>query len=501
MIKPLTVHVASAVLVLTLSASQLRAQALRFSNRREVARPDYATLRIGPFYSTAAFSQSLGYRWTRSHGSGTDFLIANRRGVIREEGSEFPMISTLTFRNYLLITRNTDLDASIRMSYEYYPLDTQDDQFNVDMVEEGVYGTLSMEYRLTPVVKGTLYDNFTYRTDYVDTRGLTDRFGGQQFEYMRNRFGSNLDWLMAKNKSLGLDLSRMDMVPRDDEFEDQERVSYNESLTYEHLIIPRLVLGARAGVTQTDYEVDTRPKTRNYNYSIFGRYNYGQGEQEGVRLRLTEFSTLAAGIGYSIGAGAGRAITGTGGDITETQRVTAAENDVETATGFIRLSTQLREDLSHRLGYSRRVRTGYKAAFETLDSYDYRLRWDGDATKASLYSKLNVVEPSSVGVREYDDWTSGVTVDYPLVRYITLHMLSAYTVRRNRGTVLDEADVPTEELFDHTTWRSRIGTSFRLTRSVTFNTYVQRVKRESDSDDLAFVRNIFEATLKYSHQF
>jgi len=504
-------HLASAVLVLTLATSRLYAQALRFSNRREVAIPTYATVRIGPFYSTATVSQSVGYRWTRGHGSGTDFLIANRRGIIREDGSEFPLITTLTLRNYLLITRNTDLDASVRMSYRLYPLDTQDDEFNVDIVEEGIYGTLSMEYRLTPVVKGTLFDNITYKTDYIDTRGLTDRFGGERYEYFQNRIGTRLDWLMAKNKDIGLGVSRTDVIPQDDEFADQERVSHNEYAIYEHQVIPRLVLGARATVTHVDYRDRDRADVKIVNYNVFGRYNerlgLGEAGQEGLRLRLTEFTRVSVGLGYSVGVSVGGAAavtvtrTGTEEEPVEQEQLVTGENDAATMTGFVKLRTQLNPRLAHRLSYDRRIRTGYKTALETVDSYEYRLNWDGQATKASLYSTLNVVEPSRVDVREYDDWTSGMTMDYPLVRYVTLHMLSKYTVRRNRGTVLDAANVPTEELYDHKTWTSRIGTSFQLTRSITFNTYAQRVKRESESDDLTFVRDIFAATLKYTHRF
>jgi len=488
-------------LLVVASASHLHGQALRFSNRREVAIPDYAVLRVGPFYSSATISQSLGYRWTRSSGTGTDFLVANRRGAILKDGSEFPMISTLSLRNYLLITRNMDLDASIRISYEYYPLDTQEDQFNVDLAEEGIYGTLSMEYRLTPFIKGTLFDDFTYRTDYVDTRGILDTYGGQQYEYINNRFGTRLDRLMASDKNLGLNLSRTDRIPRSDGFENQESTAYNEALIYEYELFPRFILGTRVGATQTDYRVEERPDTRVYDYSVFGRYNYGETGEEGVRLRLTDLSTLSFGLGYSAGVGAERAITGSGTGTVATQQVTAAETDVATATGFISLRTQLRSDLSHSLGYSRIVSGGFKSAFETIDKYEYRLTWQGYATKATAFSTLSVVEPSDLNVREYDNWTSGLTIDYPLTRSVTLNFLSQYAIRANTGTVVNEANLPVEERFDYTTWTTRLGTTFNLTKTITFNTYAARVRRTSDSDDLEYTRDIVAAILRYTHQF
>jgi len=495
--------------IFLLLAPRAEAQALRFSNRREVAIPEYATLRIGPFYSTAAFTQSLAYRYTRTEGTGTDFLINNRRGEIREDGSEFPIISTLNFRNYLLITRNSDIDASVRISYRYYPLDSQEDDFLVDLVEEGVYGTLSAEYRLSPYVRGTLYDKFTYRTDYVDTRGFTDRYGGRRFEYLKNRIGTSMDWLMAKNKNLGLDLYREDYVPQTAGFEEQERVTYGEGLVYEHLLIPRLVLGARVSAIQNDYKLEERPDTRVYNYSIFGRFNegLGVGGEEGVRIRLTDMTMARFSLGYTAGVGVGARAerVGRGGDVpelTERERISSGENDVATFTGSALLRTQLKPRLYHQAEYDRRVQGGYKADFETVDRYEYRLRWDGHASKATLFSRLRVVEPSSVEVRDYDDWTTGATLDYPLVReLITLHFLAQHTRRVNTGTVTNEEALDEEERFNHDTWTYRVGTSFNLTKKIVFRTYALRVHRESESTDLEFTRDIFEARLTYSHQF
>ena len=205
-------------------------QNLRYSNRREVAIPEYATVRIGPFYSTMLFSQTAGYRYTRSSGAGTDYLTANRRGAILKDGEEFPLVSRLDFRNYLLITRNIDLDMSVRVGYEYYPLKTQENEFFIDLPEDGIGGNLSMEIALTPYIKGTLYERALYRTDYLDDRGMTDYAGGQEYEYFRNTAGMNLDWLMAKDKNLGISVRRLDLQTFDDEFERQDRVTWSESI-------------------------------------------------------------------------------------------------------------------------------------------------------------------------------------------------------------------------------------------------------------------------------
>ena len=86
-------------LVLALAPGLVHAQTLRYSNHRDVDIPDYALFRIGPFYSNWAVSQSVGCRYSRSRGTGTEYLADNRFGAIGEDGLEFPLISVLTMRN------------------------------------------------------------------------------------------------------------------------------------------------------------------------------------------------------------------------------------------------------------------------------------------------------------------------------------------------------------------------------------------------------------------
>ena len=245
--------------LLLLFAPQLAAQHLRYSDHREVRIPDYATVRIGPFYSSMTFFQSVGYRYTRSEGAGTDFLFGTRRGRILEDGSEYPLVSRLTTRNYLLITRHMDLDVSIDISYHHFPMGTQEDELIVQLPPEGIAGSLSTEIRWTPYLRSLIYDDLVYRTDYVDTRGISDDYGGSAYEYFRNKFGINTDWLMAKDKSLSLDLSRTDQVPSDDLYADQESVTYSESISYEQQVFPKLVIGGRARAQQISYGVEDRP--------------------------------------------------------------------------------------------------------------------------------------------------------------------------------------------------------------------------------------------------
>ncbi len=161
----------AAALLLCLSVASVQAQGLRFGNHREIQPPEYALLRIGPFYSNVTFSQLVGYRYVSTQGTGVDYVFGTRRGRFKEDGSELPLITTLSLRNYLIVTRNMDVDLSLRLQNEYYPLDTQENEFFFDLTDESVAGNFSTEFRITPFVRGRVYDNMLYKPDYLDVRG------------------------------------------------------------------------------------------------------------------------------------------------------------------------------------------------------------------------------------------------------------------------------------------------------------------------------------------
>ena len=75
--------IAAAVMLV---ASVAAAQTLRFDEYREPQIPDHANLRLGPFYSDIAFSQSVGYRYSTSSGQGSEYLRQNGYGRVTKDG-------------------------------------------------------------------------------------------------------------------------------------------------------------------------------------------------------------------------------------------------------------------------------------------------------------------------------------------------------------------------------------------------------------------------------
>ena len=494
-------------LVLILFSHSANAQNLRFDNRREVAVPKYAVIRIGPFYSTARFTQSVGYRWTQSSGAGTDYLSGTRRGTIRKDGSELPIISTLTFRNYLLITRNMDLDLSVRARYAYYPLDTQEDDFYIDLVDERITGTLSTEMRLTPYIRGRIYDNLRIRTDYVDTRGIEDEAGGQRYQYFRNTVGLDFDWLMAENRNFGLSFARRDNVALDDDFKEQEYHEYAARALYEHRIAPKLIVGARAGHRWRYYDDPERSDTRIEDYNIFLRARDGAGARMG--LPITDATTLELNLGssagYVVNQRSGEELRD--GEVVERDR--NRDSDSLRVSGAATLRTQMSRNLWHALTYKTGVRSGFNSAFEEYDTWNYRIGYEGGEVGIQVYSRYTAVDPTINADTRYTDWRNGVRITYPLTRMVTLFGSTEYAIRDNRGDedadtsrLGVQTDIDTFETFsDYDTWTSRLGTSFGLTKKVKFNTYIQHYERISDEENLAFTRDTFAANLVFSHQF
>ncbi|MBN2302326.1 MAG: hypothetical protein JXN60_07425 [Lentisphaerae bacterium] len=470
-----------------------RAQALRFSNQRDIAIPEYATLHIGPFYSTITFIQTVGLRYSRSNNTNTSYLIDAQMGAIQEDGLEFPLISRLEFRNYLLIAANIDLDLSLGMSYAYYPMETQEDAFNIHTIEEGIFGNISMTMEITPFVKATLYDNLIVRTDYIDARGFSDEYGGDSYRHWRNTVGVQTDWEMSKKHNLGAYAHILDVMPLEDGYDYYQLTAYHEGIAYTYAIFPGVHIGARADFIQTGYADPDRVDTFLQSYSLTTAL--ARDDENRIGILLGDNTSLTLGIGYAFGYGYGYYWT----DAPE-EDSGVSEGNSESVVGSAALTTQLRKDLSHSVKFAKSIDGGFNTGFETSDEYSYRLYWQGEAASINGGSALRYVQPNSKSVNSYSNWKSDLNLRYPLIRFVDLLFSTAYTVRVNKS--LDsKGGIDAEWANDYATWVSSVGTSFAVTRSIGFSVSYQHIERYSDSSLLAYERDIFLALLSYKHEF
>ncbi len=455
-----------------LLAAPAAAQNLRYDNRREVRVPDDATLRLGPFYSTWVVSLTAGYRYVNTTGSGEDFLFGSSRGALKEDGSDIPLILAFVTRNYLIITPRMDLDVSLGAAYEYYPLGTQDDQFRLFLPDEGLNASLSLGFEPRPYLRGEVYDRFSWRTDYLDTRGMEDRYGGQEFEVFENTVGVELDLLVASSQMLGFGVSRHDRLPLEDGWEEQERVVHAGHLLYEWKPVDYAVVGARAGVSNTDYPATNRSAVLLQEYTLY------------TEIQATDRSRVRAFAGYALA------------DLSADDDREVP--DVSTVVYGGALETELRRDLSHSLSGAHGLRTGYNTAAETFDELQYRIRWSGERTGVEAFTAYRITDPSRSTLNSYTDWTSGVALSRELRPYLTLSASTRYAVRDNEETA--NTDLDPEYRADYETWASRLGLTTRLADELSLLTYVEHVERYSDDPDLEYTRDVLAALLTYRHE-
>lgn len=507
------VRLAIAIGLLAAAPGAARAQQLRFSTHRDVAVPDYATMRIGPFYSSLSLSESAGIRYSAYSGSGEDFYLDNDLGRITEEGLETPLVSELTARNYLLINRSMDLDLSFRIRYAYFPMDTQEDEFSCTAIDPGIIATfggftfratedewyggyqadaytvyatdermgsfanLDLGFNITRFLRGLLYFRPAYRTDYVDTRGRDDSYGGERYEYFQSVAGLDLDWLMAEDKNLALSVSRTDTIPSSNDYDEQESIHYRETARYEQQLGRNTVGGARANFVNRLYPDGDRGDTFEHDYSLF------------AQAQVTASTRMGGSVGMAWG------------EIDEAGSL-ETEDSFDTVVGSFLLATELSPRLNHQADYSRWVRGGYRAGMEIVDEYHYALRWKNDWIAGGYALWFTDVQQEMSTITDYRDWLHQLSLFYPLTRFVTLSAVTQYGIR-------DEDEGPSgavdaiEETFhdDYETWTTRLGTTFHLTKRLVAAAVAEHVERFSDSDDVAFTRDTVALTCTYTYDF
>ncbi len=447
------------------------AQNLRYDNHREVAIPEYATIQLGPFHSSWAFLLTTGYRYVDTTGAGTDFLFGGSRGRLKKDGSDWPIIVDLDTRNYLVIGPHTDLDVSVGLRYEYYPLDTQESEFRVFLPGEGIGANLSMEVSPVPYLRMRLWDGFAWQTDYLDTRGIEDRYGGQRFENISNTIGLDGDLLVADRHNLGFGASRADRWALDDEWDAQTRVTHSGYLLYEYELAEYVIMGLHGGLDHIDYPESDRPTTLINNYRVT------------LDTRLTERTSARVFGGYAVGT-----ILGGGNTIEE----------INTTIYGAGLETRLSENLRHGVSFAQGLRGGYTTSFEEFDLFTYDIRWTGDLSRWHLYTGWQKRDPSATNANGYVDWTSGLLCEVPIMPAVSLVGSARYGERSNDDDIVSPADP--ELSGDYDTLAFKFGPVVRLTDELKLTAFAEHIERDGDNDELDYTRDIVSVLLTYRHE-
>jgi hypothetical protein len=455
-------------------SSTSRSAMLTYDQHREIEPPSDATLRIGPLYSNIGISQSVGYRYIKMEGSGVDFLTGNRRGQFLRDGSDFPLETTLTLDNYLIVTRHMDLEMNIDASYMYYPLETQEDDLRVDLTDEGVFGTLSSELQLSRNTRLLLYEDILYRTDYVDTRGLSDSYGGEAYEYLENTVGADWDWKPSNFDNVSLSASRRDTIPLDNAFTNQEGVVYSEVASYQRQLTRFSTAGLLGNFSQSLYDLESRSDI------------YMSGVSAFAAARLTRKVTGNVSLGYQTSTYEGGSSDG---------------NRSGLVTARLGLAHEISEKQTQTLTCQRSQIEAFSGGVNVNQRAKYEFSWTETLFPGSFSTLYSASKPEESTRNGYTDWTTMLTLRHQLTRLLELAFTTRYAIRKNEAssleTVADTADLNS----DYETLSVRLGTGCALTRKTRFETYIEHAERMSENENLAYTRDVFAITLTWAHDF
>jgi len=514
--------------ILFLDLLTVQAQTARFDSYGLESVPDNANIRVGPFFSDLAFFQSAGVRYMRSSGAGMDYLYSghaagdtttagqpSRYGQVKKDGLEFPLVSQLTARNYLIISKYLAVDLSFAITYRAFPNGTEDNTFDVEIIDPGFYATmgsftfgatkdawmgsfngrnaqaytgkessgfsanLSADFELTPYVRGRIYDRPSYRVDYVDARGYSDYLSGQRYPVFQNLLGIDMDWQMAPDKSLGYTASRTDTVPQGNSYDISRSVIYHQMLDYRQRISPLTTVGGRADYFWRDY---LNQRGSQFQQDYLGYLNSD----------LTEDTTLNLSLGYSLAslASSGRSAYETNGSS-------------DSIIGGIGLQTRLTDNLSHGIAYSRSQRAGFEAGYEITDAVRYNIQWtDAETWTIGFSSAYEAVTPKLANATSYSDWANQLSASRPLAPRLMLTMATAYVMRMNNTPAAGSLEAGSLFLSnDYDTWATTVGLIQTLTDRLKLYTYAEHLERISTNPLLAGTRDTIGMTLGYYYDF
>lgn len=471
-----------AILLLCAVAGVANAQQLRFRlGKTESGPPDFATFRVGPLYSHLWLSQEVGVRYTEGTLGVVDYLAGTQRGAYRDNGIDFPLITSVTLRNYMLISRYMDVDVTLWARYEHYPLKTQDDMFIMNLADPELMADFSTSFlwELFPAsyLKIKVFERPAYLLDYVDQRGTSDPYGGVRYHRFENDAGLDADILLRSDMDVALSFSRHDVVGVSEAFANQEQTGYSGSAAYEYQLTPIFLTGLRAGYQDVDYVSTTRGDFVSQNLMVF------------ADAELSEQSKVSAAVGY--GTGASSATNGTSGRI-----------ETDNVLGAFSFQTEIMRDTSFLASYTRAIRSGFNYGVETVDTLMGRIGWTDGALAVNLSSELAGVDVAGDYGIGYDDWRSAIDISYPLAADCTVGFTSSYLVRDVSPLPgMETAGLPSEIVHDYTTWVNRLRGTLAVMKNLTLGAYVEYVLRDSTAEGLKYDRFNAGLNLVFAYEY
>ncbi|HAV12542.1 MAG TPA: hypothetical protein DCX06_03445 [Opitutae bacterium] len=256
------------------------------------------------------------------------------------------------------------------------------------------------------------YDDFSLLSDPGDTRFINPISGPGftnvvLYNRIRNRLGVDGIWTINPYWTADAGISRLDMIPLDNEFEDLQRHSYDASAGLTHHVAANLDVYGRFGGSLDTWRTDYQPDSSSWWVGT------------GASWRPTDFLETEAFVSWT-----SRSFDSDGLNMDQT-------STSDGLAGNIALTHLISPVLQHSISYARSIDLGTVSNGLTNQSIQYQVDYSGFERSNVYFSVIWNEGDESGGIvpEEYDRWAFRAGLGYPLSRQLEFSAFVEHTFR------------------------------------------------------------------------
>jgi hypothetical protein len=257
-----------------------------------------------------------------------------------------------------------------------------------------------------------VYDDFSLLSDPGDERFIDPNSGAALanvvlYNRIRNRGGVDGVWTINPYWSANAGISRLDLVPLDDEFRDLQRHSYDGSIGLTHSVAANLDVNGQVSASLDRWRTNLQPGSSSWSVGTGANWQPS---------KLLELDIFLAWTNRSFSS------NGTNQDSTR---------DSQGVTGNIGLTHLINPILEHSIRYNRSIDLGSVSNEITIQMVEYRVDYSG-FERSDLYFAIfwnEGVESGAIRPERYDRWAFKTGLGYPLSQRLEFSATLEHTMR------------------------------------------------------------------------
>lgn len=242
-----------------------------------------------------------------------------------------------------------------------------------------------------------VYDDFSLLSDPGDNRFIDPNSGAQLtsivlYNRIRNKLGLDGIWTINPYWNANAGISRLDIIPLENAFENLQRHSYMGTLGLSHNLAANLDVNGQLSTSIDRWRTGVQPDSSSWSLGA------------GADWRATDLIEIQAFLAW------------TNRSFAETVSDPNAINSTEGLTGNVSLTHQINPDLQHTIRYSRSIDLGTVADQVTNQYAEYRVDYSG-FERSDIFFELFWNEGAESGFtnpERFDRWALRTGLGYPL---------------------------------------------------------------------------------------